>query len=302
MTATTVALDVGQSGTRCRLTSHEGLITQHERPGITSSAPALSQIAAIISSLPLTSPTRVLVGASGISTNDTADQLLTLLPAAVTEVRLAHDSITSYLGSVGNTTGVVTAAGTGVVTIAAGRHGLARVDGWGHLLGDAGSGYWIGRAALEAVLRDFDGRGPHTALTPLVQDTFPDLGSAYVQLQSDPARVRRIAAWAKTTAELAATDAVCRTICEEAATQLAHSTITALHRAGEDNRTDPAVCTTGKVFTSNLIRASVQAQVRDRFPQARITTCAGSSLEGAALLDTLDASSVLFTHISTANR
>src|SRR6185503_19327884 len=37
--------------------------------------------------------------------------------------------------------------------------------GWGFVLGDEGSGYWIGRAALRAVLRAADRRGPETQLT-----------------------------------------------------------------------------------------------------------------------------------------
>ena len=36
----------------------------------------------------------------------------------------------------------------------------ARSGGWGYVLGDEGSGYWIGRAALRAVLREADERGP----------------------------------------------------------------------------------------------------------------------------------------------
>ena len=36
----------------------------------------------------------------------------------------------------------------------------ARAGGWGYVLGDEGSGYWIGRAALRAVLREADRRGP----------------------------------------------------------------------------------------------------------------------------------------------
>src|SRR5690606_10204229 len=39
-----------------------------------------------------------------------------------------------------------------------------RAGGWGYLLGDEGSGYWIGREALRAALRAEDGRGPATAL------------------------------------------------------------------------------------------------------------------------------------------
>ena len=39
--------------------------------------------------------------------------------------------------------------------------------GWGYVLGDEGGGFWIGRAALNAVVRQFDGRGPRTMLTEL---------------------------------------------------------------------------------------------------------------------------------------
>ena len=41
----------------------------------------------------------------------------------------------------------------------------ARAGGWGHIIGDEGSGYWIGREALAAVMRAADGRGPATKLT-----------------------------------------------------------------------------------------------------------------------------------------
>ena len=36
------------------------------------------------------------------------------------------------------------------------------------MLGDEGGGFWIGRSALAAVVRQFDGRGPATMLTDLV--------------------------------------------------------------------------------------------------------------------------------------
>ncbi|HEY7497161.1 MAG TPA: BadF/BadG/BcrA/BcrD ATPase family protein [Vicinamibacterales bacterium] len=65
--------------------------------------------------------------------------------------------------------GVVIISGTG--SIAYGRNSRnegARAGGWGHVLGDEGSGYWIGRASLRAVLREADRRGPRTALTPLL--------------------------------------------------------------------------------------------------------------------------------------
>jgi N-acetylglucosamine kinase-like BadF-type ATPase len=68
---------------------------------------------------------------------------------------------------------VVIISGTG--SICYGRNARdegARAGGWGHVLGDEGSGYWIGRAALRAVLREADRRGPRTKLTPLLLQHF----------------------------------------------------------------------------------------------------------------------------------
>ena len=69
--------------------------------------------------------------------------------------------------------GVVVIAGTGSIAYGVSQRGVAaRAGGWGPTLGDEGSGYWIGRRALAAVMRDADGRGPRTALTPLVLEHF----------------------------------------------------------------------------------------------------------------------------------
>ena len=68
--------------------------------------------------------------------------------------------------------GVVIVAGTG--SIAYGRDGdgrAARSGGWGYVIGDEGGGFWIGRSALRAVVRQFDGRGPRTVLTEMVLES-----------------------------------------------------------------------------------------------------------------------------------
>ncbi len=45
---------------------------------------------------------------------------------------------------------------------------IIRIGGWGYLLDSGGSGYDMGRDALEAALRDFDGRGEPTLLSDLL--------------------------------------------------------------------------------------------------------------------------------------
>jgi glucosamine kinase len=84
-------------------------------------------------------------------------------------VLITNDALIALVAGVGQAPGVVIIAGTG--SIAYGRNAAneaARAGGWGYVLGDEGSGYWIGRHALRAVVREADGRAPATALTPLV--------------------------------------------------------------------------------------------------------------------------------------
>ena len=61
--------------------------------------------------------------------------------------------------------GLALVAGTGGVALRiTDRRTTTSVDGDGWLLGDDGSGFWIGRSAVRAALRMADGRGPTTVL------------------------------------------------------------------------------------------------------------------------------------------
>jgi N-acetylglucosamine kinase-like BadF-type ATPase len=92
---------------------------------------------------------------------------------ARSRVVVVNDALVALVAGVGEAPGVVVICGTG--SIAYGRNArnqAARAGGWGHILGDEGSGYWIGRLALRAVARAADGRGPATGLTPRVLNHF----------------------------------------------------------------------------------------------------------------------------------
>jgi N-acetylglucosamine kinase-like BadF-type ATPase len=62
---------------------------------------------------------------------------------------------------------VVAGTGAGAIRVEGGRQ-VAVADALGWLLGDEGSGFWIGQRVVRAALADLDGRGPSTALTPLM--------------------------------------------------------------------------------------------------------------------------------------
>src|SRR6185437_6227673 len=69
--------------------------------------------------------------------------------------------------------GVALIAGTGSIAVGRNAAGVAaRVGGWGHLLGEEGSGYAIGSAALNAAVRAADGRGEPTSLLQRILATW----------------------------------------------------------------------------------------------------------------------------------
>lgn len=89
-------------------------------------------------------------------------------PAAVV---VDNDCAIALMGGVGDNVGVVTIAGTGAIAYGRNREGITkRASGWGYLLGDEGSGYYIALQGLRAAVRAYDGRGPHTILGERFQE------------------------------------------------------------------------------------------------------------------------------------
>lgn len=79
-------------------------------------------------------------------------------------LRIETDALISAVGALGHRDGVAAAIGTGSV-FAVQRCGLVRqIGGWGLVLGDEGSGAWLGRAILARCLKALDGAVPMTPL------------------------------------------------------------------------------------------------------------------------------------------
>lgn len=68
------------------------------------------------------------------------------------------DILPVWFGGAGEENAVVVIAGTGSIAYGCSRNGFTRVGGWGPLLGDEGSGYDLGRRALQTAARMADGR------------------------------------------------------------------------------------------------------------------------------------------------
>ena len=113
-------------------------------------------------------PAAICLGIAGVDRPDDSAVVRGIMRRIGFKARIlvVNDALVALEAGAPGRAGVVIISGTG--SIAYGRNDRnegARVGGWGHVLGDEGSGYWIGRRALSAVVREVDGRGPRTALT-----------------------------------------------------------------------------------------------------------------------------------------
>nr|WP_205835154.1 BadF/BadG/BcrA/BcrD ATPase family protein [Microbacterium sp. CFH 90308] len=296
-----MAIDAGQTGIKVRLGGHDIVF-----PGIRTDEPLLPQLAAVArGAVERTGvPASVIAaGVSGLTTReaDAAALLARIDDAGVREVLLAHDSTTSFLGALADGRGAVVAAGGGVVTLAVGRDSVARVDGWGYLMGDAGSGYWIGREALDAVMREYDGRGPATRLTDVARERWPDLAQAYISLQSAEDRVSIIASFAEPVARLASEgDAVSQRITVRAGGELAHSVETALRRVRTEESERFSVCAIGGVFRSVRLREAFTSHLSASELDVALVEPLGHGIDGAVALAGLVPGHPLATAVSVA--
>jgi glucosamine kinase len=292
---TVLAIDAGQTGTRARLggggpvgegpgVGHLGAPGQAER-----TADAICAAAEAAAAGPGGEVGLLVAGVTGyVDRPPVLERVARRIRAHLGPVGvvLASDVVTAFLGALGGRPGVVVAAGTGTVVLAAGERGApAVVDGTGPLLGDAGSGFAIGRAGLDQALRAHDGRGGSLALRDAAQRALGPLPALPAAIQVGGAPVETIAGFARVVAEVArAGDPVARAIWREAGEELAASVAAAARRAfGPAPGAD--VSWTGRLFAADdLLGVAFRRALADRAPGLRPVAPVGTGLDGALAL------------------
>jgi glucosamine kinase len=180
--------------------------------------------------------------------------------------------------------GIVVSAGTGSVAVGRDRAGKQhRIGGYGWQMGDEGSGYAIGRAALGAVSRAADGRSPRTALSERVlAASRSDSFDALIRWAAG-ASPAEVAALAPHVLDVAAHgDPLAQGICDYAArelTQLAVCLVPVM-----DLQLPVGVALTGGLLSADgPLRRSVLARLREDTNLAPIETRV-DAVEGAIRL------------------
>lgn len=113
----------------------------------------------------------LVVGAAGAGREPEREELRKALRGEnlASSVVVTTDIDIALAAAFGDAPGIVVSAGTGSIAVGRDKAGKRhRIGGYGWQMGDEGSGYAIGRAALGAVSRAADARSPKTALSERV--------------------------------------------------------------------------------------------------------------------------------------
>ncbi len=289
-----LAFDVGKSGCRVALFVDGVRIVEAQQPGprgladrtgATDAADAMLAAARELGADPVDG---IAVGLAGLTQAPHAPAVLAehlLGPLGADRLVAASDMTTSHLGALAGGAGVVVAAGTGAVALAVADTGTHhRVDGWGYLLGDAGSGHAIGRAGLDAALRCHDGRGGSQRLRSLAQQRFGSLDDLPRLVHGSDNPPRTIAAFARDVASAAHEgDDTARALWVEAGRDLAVTAAAAARAlAGEVLAGEVLVSTVGGLFDAGtLLTEPFETELSRLAPRARLVAPAGDALDGA---------------------
>jgi glucosamine kinase len=231
-------------------------------------------------------PRVLCVGVAGVGRESERGALRQALMAhdLAEEVEVQSDFLIALEDAFGEGPGVLLIAGTGSSAFGRSPAGnSARCGGWGPVIGDEGSGAWIGRRALSVVAAASDGREPETALTGAVLTaTECEEASELVRwaAESTPARLAALAPVVVAVAD--GGDLRANSIVSLAVEDLAlHVRALARQLFVDERASVPVALTGGLLRKGSSLRKRLEHRLRTAVPGAQIHAAEVDPARGA---------------------
>lgn len=198
------------------------------------------------------------------------------------EILIVGDMVIALEAAFSEGPGVVAIAGTGSIAYGRNTQGqTARAGGWGFAISDEGSGHWIGRSAVMAVMKAHD-EGAGSSLFKVISQAWAvaSLGELVRKANATPPPnfaelFRPILAAAE------AGDIFARMVLTQAGTELAGLTKIVISRIFEDESAVPVAMSGGVFRNSALVRQVFYNSLRSEYPNAAVTSTVVEPVRGA---------------------
>lgn len=191
-----------------------------------------------------------------------------ILPTETT--RLVSGVMTAYHAASLGRPGILVVGGTGSGFLARNEEGeFAQVGEWGHLLGDEGGAYWIGRECIRAAIAASEGTGPATCLLEVVLRWFEvkvltDIVPIVYQAKYSKDRFAALAGYCAQQADPG--DGVWRDICDRAGRELARQAVAAARLVNLRVRPVPVWLNGSVVRLNAAVRSSLFRWMNEELP------------------------------------
>jgi glucosamine kinase len=213
---------------------------------------------------------RTCIGVAGAARHEVAEIMRRIVADTVSgQIEIVGDMVIGLHAAFGRGPGIVVIAGTG--SIAYGRNSagnVARAGGWGFAVSDEGSGYWIGRAAVNAGLRAVDQGEDVSPLLKAIMKVWnvENRDSVVISANASPAP-DFAALFPAVLAAANAGDVLAASVLGRAGSELAALTKIVLGRLFSDADTVPVAMSGGVFANSALVREVFYNELRVHFPQ-----------------------------------
>jgi N-acetylglucosamine kinase-like BadF-type ATPase len=186
-----------------------------------------------------------IAGSEGIENKEELIQIL--IDTFQTKISVVNDSIIAHAATLRGNDGVLVIAGTGAIAVGIDDQKCVFAGGWGHLLGDEGSGYWIAMEAFRQMIRETDNSLP---LSRLSKEILQEIG------YSDPQDIK-LYAYSRPKADIAQLSKVVSRLADEneseaiailneAGVRLGEMTVNCIRKLGVASKVDIGL--SGSIF------------------------------------------------------
>jgi len=225
-------------------------------------------------------PAGVCLGSAGIGTADYRTRLENALHERFhAPVVVVNDGILALNAAVPGDNGILMIAGTGSIGYAKCKGELIRCGGWGHLVGDEGSGYQISLAAYRQIYQQYDQGVPYSPLSKAILQKHGMQGAEEMNTFLYRASKPEIAAALPLVASMAQSgDAEALTHLQNAGNDLAGMALTLCRRAAFG---EPYIAMHGGVLRNvTPVREAFMSKILSRLPQAHMEIFQGNASMG----------------------
>jgi N-acetylglucosamine kinase len=198
------------------------------------------------------------------------------------------DARVALTGAVGFGAGIVVIAGTGSVAFGRNENGEEnRAGGWGPTLGDEGSGFWIAREGLSAIVRAHDGRGFNTRMTDLLCDDYDMCSPIELPrfVYATTTHVDDIARYGKLVIQAAQMgDTIALDILAKAGSELAECVLAVARKLHLTDSAFPVAYVGGAFHADDLLLNPMRLRLQRDAPGATLIPPQHPPVEGAAMM------------------